>query len=145
MQSLLLVEDNPRGLDLALLAFESYAASIAVATARDGEEALDFLNRRGKWTGRVGDTSLVLMDLRLPELTGLDVLREIRHTPSIASVPVVALTSSREPKDLSRCYESGINAFLVKPTGFAAFSQMISVVASVWLGLNRRPSYVRVA
>ncbi|WP_053572320.1 response regulator [Caballeronia cordobensis] len=145
MQSLLLVEDNPHDLDLALLAFEAYAASITVATARDGEEALDFLNRRGKWTGRVGDTALVLMDLRLPELTGLDVLQEIRHTPSIASVPVVALTSSREPQDLRRCYESGINAFLVKPMGFAAFSQMISVVASVWLGLNRRPSNVRVA
>ncbi|WP_250502277.1 response regulator [Caballeronia sp. AZ7_KS35] len=124
MQSLLLVEDNPHDLDLALIAFEPYAESVVVATARDGAEALDFLKREGKWTGRIGDTSLVLMDLKLPGLTGVEVLREIRRTPGIASLPVVALTSSREPQHLRCCYECGINAFLVKPTGFKEFSQI---------------------
>jgi CheY-like chemotaxis protein len=140
MQSLLLVEDNPHDLDLALIALEPYCEWCMVTAVRDGEEALAFLRREGAWERRSnGDPSLVLLDLKLPKVDGLEVLEEIRHTPSISSLPVVALTSSPELRDLHRCYELCINAYLIKPTGFDEFSQMLTVVANVWLRLNRRP------
>ncbi|SAL88687.1 response regulator protein [Caballeronia arvi] len=146
MQSLLIVEDNPRDLDLTLIALESYSDSLAIETARDGEEALAYLRREGRWLRRVGDDpALVLMDLKLPKMDGFDVLQEIRRTPKIALLPVVALTSSCESRDLRRCYESGINAFVVKPMNFGEFSKTLSFVAAFWLRLNRRPSSARTA
>ncbi|WP_061167411.1 response regulator [Caballeronia hypogeia] len=144
MQSLLLVEDNSRDLDLALSALEPYLDSCAVETVPDGVEALAYLRREGVWEDRVGDDpALVLMDLKLPRVSGLELLSEIRRTPRIAAVPVVALTSSRELRDVRRCYELGINAFLVKPIGFEELSELLSVVATFWLRLNRRPSGIK--
>jgi CheY-like chemotaxis protein len=146
MQSLLLVEDNPYDLDLALIALQAHVDSSSIETARDGQEALDFLSREGKWADRVGEgPALVLMDLKLPKLNGLEVLREIRRRPRLFSLPVVAFTSSREPRDLRRCYELGANAFIVKPMNFSEFSQMLALVASFWLRINRRPSSAKVA
>ncbi|MCG7400416.1 MULTISPECIES: response regulator [Caballeronia] len=101
MKSLLFVEDNPYDLDLAQIALEPYRETCAMAIARDGEEALAYLRREGAGKHRLNDDpALVLLDLKLPKIDGLAVLQEIRRTPSTSSLPVVALTSSREPRDL---------------------------------------------
>lgn len=140
LRPILLVEDNPQDLELALAALERCQLANPVHIARDGVEALDYLNARGAWAGRAhGDPAVVLLDLKLPRLDGLEVLEQVKHDPLLRHVPIVMLTSSREERDLVRSYEAGVNAFVVKPVDFHAFLQAIQDLGMFWAVLNQPP------
>lgn len=135
---ILVVEDNPDHLELTVLTLGEYRADTEIAVAQDGAGALDFLFGTGAYSGR--DTKkqpdLVLLDMRLPKLSGLDVLRSIRANPLTAAVPVVMLTSSSEASDIVASYEGGANGFVRKPVDFGAFSDKLNSLQSYWLDVN---------
>jgi two-component system response regulator len=135
---ILVVEDNPDHLELTVLTLEDSGVAAEIEVARDGAEALDFLLGQGPYAGR--DTrkqpSFVLLDMKLPKLSGLDVLRGIRANPITALVPVIMLTSSSEQSDMLACYQSGANSFVRKPVDFAEFTEKIGCLQNYWLGVN---------
>ncbi len=135
---LLLVEDNPQDLELALRALKKGNITNRIEVARDGAEALDFLFCRGAHAGRnITDTpKVVLLDLKLPKVDGLDVLRQIKADPRTRSIPVVVLTSSREQRDLIESYELGVNSYIVKPVNFESFTKAVQDLGLYWLLLN---------
>jgi len=140
LKPILLVEDNPKDLELSLLALEQSQLANAVDVARDGVEALDYLYRRGPYAERaVGNPAVVLLDLKLPRLDGLQVLESVRGDAELRTVPVVMLTSSREEEDLLRSYELGVNAYVVKPMGFQDFINAIEDLGVFWAVLNEPP------
>lgn len=140
LKPILLVEDNPNDLELTLIALSKSQLANEVVIARDGAEALDYLNRRGEYRNRVeGNPAVVLLDLKLPKVDGLEVLKEIRNTPHLKSLPVVMLTSSKEEQDLLRSYELGVNAYVVKPVDFSEFLRAISDLGIFWAVLNEPP------
>lgn len=140
LRPILLVEDNPNDVELALAALERCQLANPVYVARDGVEAIDYLHARGAWEGRdAGDPAVVLLDLKLPRMDGLEVLEHVKRTPSLRQVPIVMLTSSREERDLVRSYELGVNAFVVKPVDFNAFLQAIQDLGMFWAVLNQPP------
>lgn len=140
LRPILLVEDSPNDLELALAALERCQLANPVHVARDGVEALDYLHARGAWAGRGGgDPAVVLLDLKLPRLDGLEVLERVKKDPLLRAVPIVMLTSSREERDLVRSYELGVNAFVVKPVDFRAFLQAIQELGMFWAVLNQPP------
>ncbi len=140
LKPILLVEDNPNDLELTLLALERSQLANDVVVTRDGAEALDYLHARSTYAGRVpGNPAVVLLDLKLPKVDGLEVLANIRTTPSLKSLPVVMLTSSREETDLLRSYELGVNAYVVKPVEFRAFVDAIADLGVFWAVLNEPP------
>ncbi|MFA6288200.1 MAG: response regulator [Opitutaceae bacterium] len=135
---LLLVEDNPQDLELALRALKKGNITNRIEVARDGAEALDFLFCRGAHAGRnIEDTpKVVLLDLKLPKVDGLDVLRQIKADPRTRAIPVVVLTSSREQRDLIESYELGVNSYIVKPVNFESFTKAVQDLGLYWLLLN---------
>lgn len=139
--NILLVEDNPKDLKLALHALRRNHLVNNVFTARDGEEALDFLFRRGGHAGRSAedDPHVILLDLKLPKVTGLEVLRAIKASPELRRIPVVMLTSSREENDLAASYDGGVNAYIVKPVDFEQFVEAMQIIGKHWLLLNEPP------
>ena len=140
LKPILLVEDNPRDLELTLVALEKTHLANEVIIARDGEEALDYLFGRGPDRERPKENpAVVLLDLKLPKVDGLQVLQSIRSDKELGRVPVVILTSSREEQDLLRSYELGVNAFVVKPVGFHEFIQAIQELGVFWAVLNEPP------
>jgi CheY-like chemotaxis protein len=140
LKPILLVEDNPNDLELTLIALSKSQLANEVVIARDGAEALDYLNRRGEYRNRVeGNPAVVLLDLKLPKVDGLEVLKEVRNTPHLKSLPVVMLTSSKEEQDLLRSYELGVNAYVVKPVDFSEFLRAISDLGIFWAVLNEPP------
>lgn len=140
LRPILLVEDNPKDLELTLAALAKCQLANEIVIARDGAEALDFLYRRNAHADRaVGDPSVVLLDLKLPKLDGLQVLEKIKSDPTQRQIPVVMLTSSREESDLVRSYELGVNAFVVKPVDFNAFFEAIQDLGMFWAVLNEPP------
>jgi CheY-like chemotaxis protein len=140
LKPILLVEDNPNDLELTLIALSKSQLANEVVIARDGAEALDYLNRRGEYRSRVeGNPAVVLLDLKLPKVDGLEVLKEVRNTPHLKSLPVVMLTSSKEEQDLLRSYELGVNAYVVKPVDFSEFLRAISDLGIFWAVLNEPP------
>lgn len=140
LRPILLVEDSPNDLELALAALERCQLANPIHVARDGVEALDYLHARGAWAGReAGDPAVVLLDLKLPRLDGLEVLEQVKKDPQLRAVPIVMLTSSREERDLVRSYELGVNAFVVKPVDFRAFLQAIQELGMFWAVLNQPP------
>jgi CheY-like chemotaxis protein len=140
LKPILLVEDNPHDLELALIALEKSQLANEVIVVRDGAEALDYLHSRGDWAERVqGNPAVVLLDLKLPKVDGLEVLREIRNVLHLRALPVVMLTSSREEQDLVRSYELGVNAYVVKPVEFKEFVRAISDLGVFWAVLNEPP------
>lgn len=140
LKPILLVEDNPKDLELTLVALEKTHLANEVIIARDGEEALDYLLGRGKRKERPEQNpAVVLLDLKLPKIDGLQVLEAIRGDKELGRVPVVILTSSREEQDLVRSYELGVNAFVVKPVGFQEFIQAIQELGVFWAVLNEPP------
>ena len=137
LKKILLVEDNPKDLELTLAALDRSQLANEVVTARDGAEALDWLICRGPDEGRVsGDPAVVLLDLKLPKIDGLEVLEQIKSSPDLKHIPVVMLTASREESDLVRSYKLGVNAFVVKPVGFQEFFKAIQDVGIFWAILN---------
>jgi CheY-like chemotaxis protein len=137
---ILLVEDDPNDVELTLTALDENHLANEVVVARDGEEALDYLYRRGTYTSReAGNPSVVLLDLKLPKVDGLEVLKKIKSDPDLKKVPIVILTSSREEQDLVRSYDSGVNAYVVKPVGFESFIEAIKEVGLFWGIVNQPP------
>ncbi|GAB3465975.1 response regulator [Massilia terrae] len=140
LKPILLVEDNPHDLELTLIALSKSQLANEVVIARDGAEALDYLHRRGQFKDRIqGSPAVVLLDLKLPKVDGLEVLKEIRTSPNLRSQPVVMLTSSREEQDLVRSYELGVNAYVVKPVDFTEFLRAIADLGIFWAVLNEPP------
>ena len=140
LKPILLVEDNPRDLELTLLALERSQLANEVIVLRDGAEALDYLLRRNAYAQRDdGNPAVLLLDLKLPKVDGLEVLREVRATAELRSIPTVMLTSSREEPDLLRAYELGVNAYEVKPVEFKEVGGAISDLGGFWGGLNEPP------
>lgn len=135
---ILVVEDNPDHLELTVLTLEEHGVAAEIAVARDGAQALDYLFGRGSHAGR--DTqrqpSFILLDMKLPKLSGLDVLRSVRSNPLTALVPVVMLTSSSEQSDIIACYQSGVNGFVRKPVDFSEFTRKLDRLQAYWLDVN---------
>lgn len=140
LRPILLVEDNPKDLELTLAALGKCQLANEIVVARDGAEALDFLYAQGAHQGRdTGDPAVVLLDLKLPKVDGLEVLQKVKSDAARRQVPVVMLTSSREERDLVRSYELGVNAFVVKPVDFNAFFEAIQDLGMFWAILNEPP------
>ncbi|MDB5642139.1 MAG: response regulator [Hyphomicrobiales bacterium] len=140
LRPILLVEDNPRDLELTLAALAKCQLANEIVVARDGAEALDYLYRRGQHAARPpGDPAVVLLDLKLPKVDGLQVLEKVKTDSEQRQIPVVMLTSSREERDLLRSYELGVNAFVVKPVDFNAFFEAIQDLGMFWAILNEPP------
>jgi CheY-like chemotaxis protein len=140
LKPILLVEDNPKDLELALIALEKTQLANEVITLRDGAEAIDYLFRRGAYAARSeGNPAVILLDLKLPKVDGLQVLEQIKADTQLRSVPVVMLTSSREEKDLIKSYNLGVNACVVKPVGFREFIEAIGDLGIFWAVLNEPP------
>ena len=140
LKPILLVEDNPKDIELTLAALEQSQLANEVIVLRDGAEALDFLYRTGAYEGRnSSDPAVVLLDLKLPKVDGLEVLAKVKGDPALRPMPVVMLTSSREESDLVRSYELGVNAFVVKPVGFREFFDAIQDLGVFWAVLNEPP------
>ena len=138
---ILLVEDNPKDVKLTLHALREENLGNTIQVARDGEEALDFLFCRGEFAGRSFDRPprLVLLDLKLPKVDGLEVLRAVKGDPRTKAIPVVVLTSSREENDLVKSYKLGANAYIQKPLEFDAFRQAVKQLGLFWLVVNEPP------
>ena len=140
LRPILLVEDNPKDLELTLAALEKCQLANDIVVMRDGAEALDYLYARGAHSGRLPThPAVVLLDLKLPKVDGLEVLAEVKGDPHMRQVPIVMLTSSREEFDLVRSYELGVNAFVVKPVDFVAFFEAIRDLGVFWAILNEPP------
>ncbi len=140
LKPILLVEDNPNDLELTLVALERSQLANEVIVLRDGAEALDYLFRRNAYHDRdAGNPAVLLLDLKLPKLDGLEVLKAIRESEELRSIPVVMLTSSREEPDLQRAYALGVNAYVVKPVEFKEFVSAISDLGVFWAVLNEPP------
>ncbi|MFS2155773.1 response regulator [Pseudomonas sp. Pseusp122] len=140
LKPILLVEDNPHDLELTLVALERSQLANEVVVVRDGADALDYLFRRNEYADRSeGNPAVLLLDLKLPKIDGLEVLMNIRSTDSLRSIPVVMLTSSREEPDLDRAYQLGVNAYVVKPVDFKEFVGAISDLGIFWAVLNEPP------
>ena len=140
LKRILLVEDNPNDVELTLAAFEEHHLANEVVVMRDGADALDYLFRRGASANRLmGNPAVVLLDLKLPKVNGLEVLEAVRAEPSLHAMPIVVLTSSREEPDLQRCYELGVNAYVVKPVDFGDFIRAVGNLGVFWALINQPP------
>ena len=137
---ILLVEDSPRDAELALDALAANNLANDVVHVRDGADALDYLHRRGQFADRSnGDPALVLLDLKMPKVDGLEVLRQMKSDPHLKVIPVVVMTSSREEGDVLHSYELGVNAYVVKPVKFQAFVEAVKHVGAFWAVINEPP------
>jgi CheY-like chemotaxis protein len=140
LKRILLAEDNQNDVELTLAALEEYNLANEVVVVRDGVEALDYLNRRGKFTDHAnGVPAVVLLDLKMPRMDGLEALKQLRSDPRFKHVPVVMITSSREEQDLVRSYELGVNAYVVKPVDFQKFVECIKQIGFFWALINEPP------
>ncbi|HEX2942072.1 MAG TPA: response regulator [Rhodopila sp.] len=136
LRPILLVEDNPRDVELTMAALAKCQLANEIIVARDGAEALDLLLGQGSSHNRPLIPAVVLLDLKLPKIDGLEVLERVKSDPKRAHIPVVMLTSSREERDLVRSYDLGVNAFVVKPVDFGAFFEAIQDLGMFWAVLN---------
>ncbi len=140
IKNILLVEDDPRDVELTLAALEEFHLANQVAVVDNGADVLDYLHRRGKFTSRAGgDPVVVLLDLKLPKVGGLEVLKAIKTDEHLKVIPVVVLSSSRETPDLVECYRHGVNAYVVKPVDFAGFVRAIKQLGIFWVAINEPP------
>lgn len=140
MKPILLVEDDPRDLELTLIALERSQLANEVVVVRDGAEALDYLHRRGAYASRnVGNPAVVLLDLKLPKVNGLEVLEQMYLSHDLRNVPTVMLSTSNEEPDLQEAYRRGANGYVVKPVQFAEFMHAIGALGSFWAVTNEPP------
>lgn len=140
LKRILLVEDSPHDVELILAALSENALANEVVVVRDGEEALDYLYRRGGFNLRMeGNPIVILLDLKLPKVDGVEVLSALKSDPTLRMIPVAVLTSSRQEPDLLRCYNLGVNAYVVKPIDFCEFVEVIKQVGLFWAVVNQPP------
>jgi CheY-like chemotaxis protein len=140
LKRILLAEDNERDVELTLAALGEHNLANEVVLVRDGAEALDYLHHRGKYASHAnGLPVVVLLDLKMPKVDGLEVLRQMRNDVVLKQVPVVMITSSREEQDLVRSYQMGVNAYVVKPVDFQKFVESIKQVGFFWAIINEPP------
>jgi CheY-like chemotaxis protein len=138
LRPIFLVEDNPMDLDLARRAFARRKAANPIEVARDGEEALSWL---AQWEAGKPVPLVILLDLKLPKIDGLDVLLHFKNHPHIQSVPVVVLTTSSEEHDIQQAYQRGANSYIVKPVDFDRFIQVVDQIEQYWCHINTPPMY----
>ena len=137
---ILLVEDNPNDVELTLHALGKYRLSTRVVVVRDGAEALDFLFSEGQYAGRVPENpKVVLLDLKLPKVSGTEVLHRVKSDPRTKSIPVVVLTSSNEERDILESYRLGANSYILKPVDFEQFTSSVKQLGLYWLLVNQSP------
>ena len=137
---ILLVENSPRDTELILDVLSGHNLASDVFSVSDGAEALDYLFRRGPFAGRTdGQPAVILLDLKMPKVDGMEVLRQIKNDTKLKVIPVVVMTSSREEQDLLNSYQLGVNAYVVKPVKFAEFVEAVTRVGAFWAGLNEAP------
>lgn len=140
LRPILLVEDNPADVELTLAALKKTKLANDIIVARDGVEALDFIFSEGNYANRdTGHPAVVLLDLKLPKVDGLEVLERVKRHPRLRAIPIVMLTSSREESDIVRSYQFGVNSFVVKPVEFNAFFNAIRDLGVFWAVLNEPP------
>ena len=140
LKRILLVEDDPKDIELTTNALGEYNLANEIAIARDGVEALDYMYRRGLFASRPhGHPVVILLDLKMPKVDGIQVLKQLKSDESLRCVPVVILTSSRETSDLNECYKLGVNAYVVKPVRFAEFVEAVKGVGVFWALVNEPP------
>lgn len=140
LRQIVLAEDNANDVELTLNALRENHIVNEIVVVRDGAEALDYLYRRKAFAHRAGaNPALVLLDLKMPKVDGIEVLRQIKADSTLRSIPVVMLTSSREEQDLVRSYELGVNAYVVKPVGFHEFIDAVKLLGGFWAVINEPP------
>jgi CheY-like chemotaxis protein len=142
LKRILLVEDDPKDVELILSTLGEYNLANEIAVARDGADALDYLYCRGAYATRPrGNPVVILLDLKMPKVDGIQVLIQLKSDDHLRSVPVVILTSSRETSDLDECYRLGVNAYVVKPVRFAEFIEAVKGIGVFWALINEPPPF----
>ena len=140
LKRILLVEDDPKDIELTLNALNEYNFANSVVVVRDGIEALEYLQRRGSFAQRPeGNPAVILLDLKMPRTDGIEVLRKLKADEHLRLIPVVIMTSSRESRDLEQCYKLGTNAYVVKPVLFPEFVEAVKQIGLFWALLNESP------
>jgi len=138
--NILLVEDDPRDVELTLAALSEHKLANTVFVVHDGAEALDYLYRRGAFTGRDAvNPAVILLDLKMPKVSGLEVLKILKADAEMKTIPIVMLTSSREAPDLAACYACGVNSYVVKPVDFGEFMTAVKQLGVYWAAVNEVP------
>ena len=140
LKRILLVEDSARDAEMTIEALDEYRLANAVTHCRDGSDALDYLFGRGAHAGRASEApAVVLLDLKMPKVDGMEVLRQMKAHPLLKVIPVVVMTSSREESDLVSSYQLGVNAYVVKPVGFQDFVEAVKLLGGFWAIVNEPP------
>jgi CheY-like chemotaxis protein len=140
IKRILLVEDDPKDVELTLCTLEEHNLANEVVVTRDGVDALDYLYRRGKFALRPeGNPVVILLDIKMPRVDGIQVLRQLKSDVQMRLIPVVVLTSSRESRDLEECYKLGANAYVVKPVRFTEFVEAVKGIGVFWALINEPP------
>lgn len=140
LKGILLCEDSDHDIELTLAALDGHNLTNQVVVARDGVEALDYLYRRGRFADRAeGNPLVVLLDLKMPRVDGIEVLRQVKSDAALKTIPIVMLTSSREEKDLVESYRLGANAYVVKPVDFGQFTDAVGKIGLFWALVNEPP------
>jgi CheY-like chemotaxis protein len=141
LKRILLAEDDPKDVELILSALEEHKLANEVVVVYDGSEALDYLHERGTFKGRPsGHPAVILLDLKMPKMDGIEVLQKIKADEGLKTLPVVVLTSSRESRDLDECYRLGVNAYVVKPVKFSEFVDAVKELGVFWALINEPPT-----
>lgn len=142
LKTILMAEDNPQDVELTIEALSEHNLANQVIAVRDGVEALEYLYCEGQYKSRKqGNPAVILLDIKMPRMDGIEVLEAIRGNEKLKSIPVVMLTSSREEPDLKKCYELGVNAYVVKPLNFKEFMEAVIHIGIFWAMLNELPPY----
>jgi len=140
VKKILIVDDSPKDVELAITALREKNLANEVIVAEDGEEALDYLYRRGSFENyEKGNPAVILLDIKMPKMNGIELLKQIRTDPELQLIPVIMLTSSREEKDLVECYRLGANSYVVKPVDISQFIDSIKAVGQYWAIINVVP------
>lgn len=139
LKRILIVDDSPKDVELTIAALGEKNLANEVIVAEDGEEALDYLYRRGKFVNESGYPAVILLDIKMPKMDGIEVLRHIRSDPKFRFIPVIMVTSSREEKDLVESYKLGANSYVVKPVDIVQFIDALKVLGQYWAIINQPP------
>lgn len=140
LRKILLVEDNPNDIELTIEALTAQSLANRVVVMNDGVEALEYLEYTGKYKNRAREKpAVILLDIKMPRMDGIEVLQAVKKNPNLKAIPVIMLTSSREEPDLKKCYELGVNAYVVKPVNFKDFFEAVKHLGIFWAVLNELP------